>query len=188
MWSVSLNIHILTFFLIGSAFAQSYKSSIIAEIGGLSTSQTDYFSDKKDGEFIGAFALSYNGKVMLSPHYQLEITAGYLGSFIKNDYFFSGIKLGLFIKRDLFDSLFFALGIDSKLTFEGGHGTVFYTDPKRLTFFIGSKIGCKLNKDFSILLTYLKTLEEYSGYGQNYQTAYKKYLHWIIKLGIEYYL
>jgi len=81
MRSVLLTVHILTFFLIRSNFAQSYKSSIIAEIGGLSTSQTDYFSNKKDGEFIGAFALSYSGKVMLSPHYQLETSEKFAFSF-----------------------------------------------------------------------------------------------------------
>lgn len=177
---------IITIMTTVNIFSQNYQSGIIVEVAGLATDKKDFYTDKSDDEFIGAFALSYSGKVRLCLNYHLEITAGYFSSFIKNDYFYSGTQLGLFLKRDLYDSLFFSLGIDSKLNLKGGHGTAFYTEPKRLTFFIGSKIGCKLNKDFSILLTYLKTLEEYSGYGQNYETAYKKYLYWLIKFGIEY--
>lgn len=170
---------------VATIYSQSYQSSLMAEVAGLATNKKDYFSGKDDKEFISAYTLSYNGKIRLSSKYQLVIRTGYFESSLINDSFFSGVQLGLFLRRKMIDSLFCSLGIDSKINFKGGHGTAFYTDPKRLSFLFGGTIGLKLNKDFSILLSFYKTIDENYGYGQTYETAYYKYLYWLMKLGVE---
>lgn len=170
---------------IGIIYSQSYQSSLMAEVAGLASINKYSYSDKIDKEFVGALSVSYCGKIRLSSNYQLELRPGYLASTIKNDHFLSKITLGLFVRRRLIDSTFCAIGINSEInpTAEGASTSL---RPKRLTFSIGGMVGLKLNEEFSILLSFYKTLTENYGRGQTFETVYDKYLYWFMKLGIEF--
>ncbi len=170
---------------VATIFSQSYQSSLIAEVAGLATNKKDVYSNNDNKELVSAFIVSYSGQIRLNSNYQLELRPGYLFSSIKNDHYYSKIQLGLFLRRKLIDSIFCVIGINSEINPIAEEAST-SSSPKRLTFSIGGNVGLRLNKDFSILLSYYKTLDEDYGHGQTFETAYFKYLYWLLKLGVEF--
>jgi hypothetical protein len=184
-----LNTFILLFLVnIINIYSQSYQSSLIAEVAGLTTNTKDFYLNKDNAEFVSAFVVSYSGQIRLNPNYKFEFRSGYLFSSLKNDHFYSKIQFGLFLRRKLIDSTFCAFGVNSEIN-PMAEGTSTSASPKRFTFSLGGTIGLSLNKDFSILLSYYKTLTEEYGYSYSFITDHwsslYKYLFWILKFGIE---
>ncbi len=158
-----------------STYSQTYQSSFIAEIAGLSTN-TVYIDDRYDKEFISGYGISYSGKFKLSSNYQLELRPGL---FFTQE-FFHGFQLGLFFRRKLNEQLFGIIGVNTSLNFTGPSHTL---SPARSIYTAGITLGSKLSKNYSILLSFYKTLDDISG--DSGRGGYTKYLFWLMKLGVE---
>lgn len=177
MWSVLLNIHILTFFLVGSAFAQSYQNSITAEVVGLSSSTNYLGRDKPEKEFLGGAEISYNGKFRIGSDNQLGFRAGMLFT----EFYYHGFHFGLLLRKQLSEEFFGILGLNSYLNYYGPSRTYSH---KLLHYSLNIAAGIRLSENLSTFISIEKTLDNI--YGESSKSNFTKYLYWLFKIGLEY--
>lgn len=164
---------------VGYSYSQSYKSSFAVEITGLSTNTSSFKSVEDEKEFIAGYGFSYSGKFSINSTYQLEFRPGLF--FTQN--YYHGFQFGLFLRRSISENFFGVIGVNSSLNFTGNSHS--FTHPT-LSYAVGATVGLQLNKDFSALFSFYKTLDNIYGHGSTSTTYFTKYLFWLIKLGVEY--
>jgi hypothetical protein len=168
---------ILTIFLIGSTCAQSYKSSITAEVVGLSSS-TNYFGYiEPDKEFLGGAEISYSGKFRIGSDYQMGFRAGMLFT----EFYYHGFHFGLLLRKQLNEEFFGILGLNSYLNYYGPSRTYSH---KLLHYSVNIAGGMRLSDNLSTFISIEKTLDNI--YGESSKSNFTKYLYWLFKLGLEY--
>lgn len=177
---------------VGNLYPQSFKSSLIVE-GALLSTETynievemgavtkEYYSK----EFLRGFSISYSGKIHLGSEYFFEFRPGLLISQKAYD----GLQIGLNLRKE-FDIFFGFLGLNSNYNFNPSHGLANNENPVELTYLYVIGAGIRINKTFGFLFSYNKLFDNYFGSGQttdliSKSTAYKKYLYYLIKLGVE---
>jgi hypothetical protein len=167
-----------------SIYSQNYKNRFIAEYAELSINLKDFYTNQDNRESLSALSIYYSGQISLSTNYQLEFRPGYLATFKTGDKIFSKIQLGLFLRRNLIDSTFCAIGINSEIN-PVAEGNSNSQSPKGFTFSAGGTIGLKLDEFVSILLSYYRSLTELHGYSRSNSRTYYNCLYWFMKLGVE---
>lgn len=168
---------IVNFILIGSVFAQSYQSSITAEVVGLSSS-TNYFGYiKPDKEFLGGVEISYSGKFRIGLDYQMGFRAGMLFT----EFYYHGFHFGLSLRKQLNEDFFGILGLNSYLNYYGPSRTYSH---KLLNYSVNIAAGMKITDNLSTFISIEKTLDNI--YGESSKSSFTKYLYWLFKLGLEY--
>ncbi len=168
---------------LGSVYSQNYRSGLIAEVAELSTRQSFYGYSPENNEFISSYSLYYSGQIGISRDYRIEFRPGYIFYSASDTRFFPNFQLGLFLRRNLFDPLFIALG--GSFEFNTSANSSIGSQIEFITYSVGANIGIKLDQKYSLLLSYYSPIKEVYGHTGGLGLQYEKSLLWFVKIGVE---
>lgn len=196
------NIYLMLLLLIISSnilFCQREHDGLYLEVNFLSSNDriSEYkitswdpfqsvISEYENKKLDTGISFGFSGKINISKILSINYRPGI--SVNNNHYTFA--DFGIYLRSKILDDFFAGFGITSKLCLSQREGNMSYTKPRGESFEYTIIFGYHMSDKINLLISINDTLrDEYgeSDYTSNMNSVNtKKYVYWIVKVGIEY--
>jgi hypothetical protein len=192
---------IVTILSTSGAFCQSEQDGIYLELNILSGREhiienriiswdpiQSVLSEYDDKNFDSGVSFGFSGKINISKTFSINYCPGITVN--NNHYTFA--DFGIYLRLRFNKFIFAGIGVISKFCLTQREGNINYSKPRSESFEYSLIAGYSLSKKLNLLFSMNNPMND--EYGESFSNSNmntkrtKKYVNWVIKLGIEYYL